>query len=520
MFAVKRTGTRTALKALVFLVACSLASLSIPPFGAAPAQASTTIDYTFNTAGQLAGSFNSYTPLGTFAQTVDGGISNTGAIGVTTVGPSPANLPRIGNSSAVFTTKPRYSIGAVGSTYEFSGFAYIEGGNGYTGFGFTAATPPAAGNVVTGPPFRPADALGVSVHGGGFIFHNGVTDASENWTTPSAGGGITTIKSTGISQLVSVDGSPSKWFKIVFKLTRDSATTFDARVEIWPSSSAGVLTNPAEAAAIFEYRDITNTALINAPAIYSYINFSGSRVTYLDDYKVNLTGNSSVIEENAPVVLTTATTEAAGVVNFTGNVTSAGSTAVTEKGFVYDAAPDAVITDSKVAVGTGTGTISGATSQLANGDYYFRAYATNGTGTSYGSENLVTITAGAVAAAAPASVGTATATVAAPKVSIVGSVQFDGNSKNNSALAKARAREVRAYLKANGLADATFMISSKVLVGKLSNSRASMITVTYPGQLNKKKVMTSTYYVPYSSALDSDGKKSLRTLVKTVNANR
>ena len=520
MFVVKGLRTRTALKALIFSVACSLATLGIPPFNASPAQAAATITYDYESANQLTNSFNSHVELGAsyIAQRPTGGINNSGSIGIDVTQ----------TTKAVYATKSTYSIGSIGSAYEFVSYAKSEGGNGYTGFGFTALMPSRANGTDNGGPWRPTDALGISVHGGGFIFHNGATSQAANWTTNTTSGSLVPVKATNNPDLIG-NGSPDKWSKIVLKLTRVSAMAFDARIEIWPSYATGVLINPNEADAIFEWQNIANPDLIAAPAISSYLNLSGKRMSSVDNYTVNLGGNVSVIEENAPVVLTTATTEAAGVVNFTGDVTAQGGSAVVEKGFVFDTAPDASVGDNKVAVGAGTGTISGTTSQLPNGDYYFRAFATNSTKTSYGSENLVTISAGAAITPIPSASASATtsaapivaaAPVAVPRVKIVASVQFDGNSNNNNALAKARAKEVRAYLKKNGLADATFTISSKVLVGKLSNSRASMITVTYPGQVNKKKIMTSTYYLPYSSKLDSVGKKSLRALAKKVNANR
>ena len=165
-------------------------------------------------------------------------------------------------------------------------------------------------------------------------------------------------------------------------------------------------------------------------------------------------------------------------------------------------------------IGNGTCTI--LANQVGNGSYKAASEVSQTfTVTSAPSESV--IAPGAVTVAPEVIVA---APVAAPKVKIVVSVQFSGNYESNKALAIARAQAIRAYLKKLELADATFSISAKVLEESLLNSRSSTITVSYPGQVSKKKVTTLTYHVPYSSALNPEGKKSLRALAKKVNANR
>jgi hypothetical protein len=203
------------------------------------------------------------------------------------------------------------------------------------------------------------------------------------------------VKSAGISDLLN-SGSPDQWYKVVLKIVRDSSTTFDMRVEVWPSNSSGVLLRPSEADAIFELNNQEAPGLIAAPTISSYVNFSGTRVYNFDNYSVELAGGSSVISPGAPVVLSTSASTVSGVVTFIGDVTSNGGSSVTERGFVYSTNPNPTISDSKVVVGTGTGSFTGTTPALTSGTYYFRAYATNSTGTSYGAsltDSFVGITA-------------------------------------------------------------------------------------------------------------------------------
>ena len=362
------------------------------------AKAAIGIFYDFNATGSLASNFDDYVSQnsGTIEQSANGGIGDSGAI----------HAPWA--ADAVYTTKSTYSIGPIGSTYTFSAFMKSVGNSGYSGVGFTAST--ANSDAETRYPFRPADALGVSVHGGGFVLHNGATDASGNWDADNSSAGITTVTRANIFDLLN-SGSSDNWYKIVFKLTRDSQTTFDARVEVWPSDANGNLLRPNAADAIFEWLDISNPDLISAPAIHSYINFSGYRVEYFDNYQVQLGGGSTVIAAGAPVVLTNNASQTSGVVNFEGNVTSAGGNTVTERGFAYGTSSAPTISDSKVAVGSGTGVFTGSTTALPNGTYYFRSYAVNATGVSYGSEVEIVITdsSAAQASASPTSSPSASA---------------------------------------------------------------------------------------------------------------
>jgi len=145
--------------------------------GASSSQAATGVVNDFNTAAQLTTKFNSYISAGTVGWGSTGGISGTGAIHAAD-----------GDSFAVFAAKSSYSLGPVGSSYAFSAYLDSEGGAGYSGVGFTSLVPSAStDNASLGSGvFRPTDALGVSVHGGGFIFHNGTTDYSGSWGGSSA----------------------------------------------------------------------------------------------------------------------------------------------------------------------------------------------------------------------------------------------------------------------------------------------------------------------------------------------
>jgi hypothetical protein len=364
--------------------------------GVTASSASTSVSYDFNTVGQLTAEFNSFIQDGSsLEQTATGGLGNTGAIRPTAGDSSATN-------NAVFASKDSYSLGPVNSSYTFTAFMKSVGNGGYSGMGFTALSP--AAGTVSGNPFRPNDALGVSVHGGGFVFHVAGTDYFRNWSgSPSSP--VTAVKQSTISDLLN-NGSADDWYKVILKIVRDSSTTFDMRVEVWPTDASGTLLRSSEADAIFELNNQTNSGLTSAPTISSYLNFSGYRVTSFDNYSVALDGGSSVIRPGAPVVLSTSASTVGGVVTFIGDVTSNGGSSVTERGFVYSTNPNPTISDSQVIVGSGTGTFTGSTEALPTGTYYFRAFATNSTGTSYGSS----LTDSFVGIAAPSPTPSASAT--------------------------------------------------------------------------------------------------------------
>ena len=373
----RRTGHRP----LSGIISVVLVGVSLTFSGHSPsAQAAESISFDFNTAGDLAADFNSYVAAGTISQSATGGIGNSGAI----------RVDYTQTANAVFATKDGYSLGPVDSTYTFSAQMRSRANGGYSGMGFTSLIP-GVGNS-SGVPYRPTDALGISVHGGGFVFHNGGSDVSGNWASSYSGASnlYTERTSSGITTACDDSTQDACWYKVVFKISRTTSTAFTARVELYDSSQSGTL-NPTTAISIVELRNQTNSTLTDAAQIYSYINFSGVRMEYFDNFQIDLSGGASVISAGAPVVLTSSASQSSGIVTVAGNVTADGGASVTDRGFVYGTSANPTTSDNKVASGTGTGSFSATTPQLAAGTYYFRAYATNSTGTSYGSQETLTI---------------------------------------------------------------------------------------------------------------------------------
>jgi uncharacterized protein (TIGR02145 family) len=115
---------------------------------------------------------------------------------------------------------------------------------------------------------------------------------------------------------------------------------------------------------------------------------------YIRAYAINAsgTGYSSSSKFNAlssKPALTTAsfTFITPNSVTSGGNITNDGGAAVTARGVCWNTTGNPTIVNSKTTDGAGSGTFSSLISGLvANTSYYFRAYATNSMGTSYGNE--------------------------------------------------------------------------------------------------------------------------------------
>jgi len=334
----------------------------------------TTTYYDFNTAGQLSGNFNQTGTNTNITQSTNTGISGSGAINITS-----------DYTNDVFATKLGYALGLVGSTYTFSSYIKSVWNGGYSGLGFTTASPAPSGE----DPYHPNASLGISVHGGGYVFHNDATSYFGNWNSDGPSG-VTTVKKATIFDLLN-NGSPDKWYKIIFIITRATSTTYNMRVEVWPSYVTGVLINPGAADAIFEVNGIANSNITSAPLLYSYFSFSGSRVSDFDNYSIELAG-STVVEPGNPVVLTTSSSQSGNTITLDGNVTSNNGAAVTARGIVYGTSTNPTISNYVVTSGSDIGTFSATTPALSDGTYYLRTYATNSVGTSYGSEVSYTVT--------------------------------------------------------------------------------------------------------------------------------
>jgi len=117
---------------------------------------------------------------------------------------------------------------------------------------------------------------------------------------------------------------------------------------------------------------------------------------YVRAYAINSQGTAYGNEVNfktSPLptlaILTTnaATNITSNSATLGGNVTSDGNATVTERGVCYSASTNPTTSNSKMVIGSGTGSFSNTITGLtANTTYYIRAYAINSQGTAYGSQ--------------------------------------------------------------------------------------------------------------------------------------
>lgn len=386
-------------RAAVILAVGAIAVAPLVNSSPTPASATLSVSYDFNTPGMSSNSFNRSGTLTHITESVDRGVTSTGSI----------SLALNQSADAVFSSKDGYSMGPVGSTYTFSSFMKSVGNSGYSGMGFTTTTAP---SINSGNPYRPTSALGFSVHGGGFVFHNGANDRHGNWsdgTQGSTSSSLTVVRKSPIFDLLN-DGSVDDWYKVVMIVERTGGNKFTQTVEVWPADSQGVLRNatapraPATDPAVrLVLTDVVNSTITSASKIFSYINFSGYRVTEFDNFEINLGGGATIVEEGAPTVLTTnAILDGSGErVDVEGNLLDPGGT-LDEKGFVFSTSPTPTVTDPNdsqiVVASSGTGSFTSKTAALPNGTYFFRAFAENTSGKiSYGVEKQQAITASSVA---------------------------------------------------------------------------------------------------------------------------
>jgi hypothetical protein len=163
-----------------------------------------------------------------------------------------------------------------------------------------------------------------------------------------------------------------------------------ARGICWSPNQNPIITDPKTTDGTgLGYFTSTMTGLVAGTTYYARAYATNSIAT---NY-----GNQVTVPAVLTVVIPTVTTTAATNITSSaattgGNVTATGGAEITARGVCWSINQNPTIADSKTTDGTGTGSYPSQITSLASGTYYARAYATNSTGTGYGTQITITTT--------------------------------------------------------------------------------------------------------------------------------
>jgi hypothetical protein len=229
------------------------------------------------------------------------------------------------------------------------------------------------------------------------------TGAVNSWTvslTSNAGGTANEMKSTyqsvspGVARLVTppINTTGFGQLNLSFRHMLDTYSSGGLTLMVqsstdgvtWTNESWSVLTGSSNITATLVNTTIINN--LNSPSTYIGFAISGNLYNY--DYWYIDNVSVSGVSSDLPVVTTTTvssitmTTAASG-----GNVTLAGSSPVTARGVCWGTTADPTIAGNHTTDGSGTGAFTSLMAGLSGSTvYHVRAYATNNSGTSYGSD--------------------------------------------------------------------------------------------------------------------------------------
>jgi len=204
-----------------------------------------------------------------------------------------------------------------------------------------------------------------------------------SFTTSAVLPTVTTTSATGITSTGATTGG---------NVTSDGGASVTSR-----GVAYGTAQNPMTA------NSTTSNGTGTGVFISTLTGLTGGTLYYVRAYATNSTGTAygSQVSFTTSAVLPTVTTTSVTGITSTGattggNVTSGGGASVTSRGVAYGTAQNPTTANNTTSDGTGTGVFTSAITGLSpSTTYYVRAYATNSTGTAYGSQVSLTTSAAA-----------------------------------------------------------------------------------------------------------------------------
>ncbi|MCX6210064.1 MAG: fibronectin type III domain-containing protein, partial [Bacteroidetes bacterium] len=279
-----------------------------------------------------------------------------------------------GSASAIKTV----TTGLATTPINFTGLTQTitSGSTGYFWVTTDISSSPVAGHSIT------ADALATSdLTFSGSVSASGSTSAQGTQTIITLG----TVTTTSASSITGTTASSGG------NVTADGGSTITERGIVYGLTSSPTIADTK----------VIDGATTTGSFSSGLTSLSLGTTYYIRAYVTNGVGtaygsNVSFTTLNTPTVTTTTASAISGnSASSGGNVTSDGGDAITERGVVVSTSPSPTIANTKFTSTGTTGSYSTSLTGLsALTTYYYRAFATNSTGTSYGNElNFTTISA-------------------------------------------------------------------------------------------------------------------------------
>jgi hypothetical protein len=167
------------------------------------------------------------------------------------------------------------------------------------------------------------------------------------------------------------------------QITSDGGTTISARGVCWDINPSPDLNDNFTSDGIGIGNFASSLTNLSPITIYYFRAFATNSGGTVYGNEISFTSGA-----NLPSVVTgTSSNISYNSASVSGNVTSDGGAAVTQRGICYSTSANPTISNSIVVSGSGMGTFStNLTGLLGNTVYYARAFATNSSGTAYGDQ--------------------------------------------------------------------------------------------------------------------------------------